>query len=693
MKSQLIRLLLLQVVALGPIPAVAQKFQTNCTLPFEQIASSHPIDDACPKEGSSTTEAQRQQSMSKNNFCASGTALRLTLSQLVQLQQIVQEKNMVFGRPGSIKDRAVLRKMTMLGDIAIGEGSLVMVVGYLVDAHFSNVLKGENVNCKIGGSENNDISLVLGRTPDADRCSTITAEISPHFRPITWSRITEQKITKRVRITGQLFFDDAHRPCAEGHRQAPARASLWEIHPVYSIEICTATNPDDCNPMDDKVWTSLADWHDSGRAPAKIELRPSSSSVEVGSELSLVIALQDTDNNPVVAFKDFVVTVEFHLPSGKVISQRVAIAKGQGSQTTHFRSDETGVIRISALQSELLQGNTAIYVRPHSASILHRFATSPELIYVAHNSPQSGGGSRAPQSLVLSFNKRQFLADGKDPEVIDGFLIGHKATDDIIIEFSTTLGQFVADEQGNAALVIPKGSDHGKISLISRDEGTAIVKYVQSRPMIPVQGETQASVEFVPPIRKLKLQVSPPSISFADEADVIVKFLDDADVEHGFSKPRSVAFAIDSGHGGFEKSELTVPPRKSSDRTKFFPQSWGAVTISASTENLLSASTQFSVAVPVLLMSVSVIGGIIGGLIAFWTKKSQGLWRIAVGMVTGVVLYWAFVNQMMAPTARRTLLNPIGAFVVSTLGGWLGTAVFSWLASLLGYKAQSADAP
>jgi hypothetical protein len=47
----------------------------------------------------------------------------------------------------------------------------------------------------------------------------------------------------RVRLTGPLFYDASHKPCILNsagkviRRESPARQTIWEIHPVYSIEV------------------------------------------------------------------------------------------------------------------------------------------------------------------------------------------------------------------------------------------------------------------------------------------------------------------------------------------------------------------------------------------------------------------------------------------------------------------------
>src|SRR5438552_215307 len=80
---------------------------------------------------------------------------------------------------------------------------------------------------------------------DADECDSVTAEMIPHFRPDSWNKITFQAVSAAlqkhpVRITGQMFFDASHSPCGHPDHIStdPKRRSNWEIHPLYTIEVC-----------------------------------------------------------------------------------------------------------------------------------------------------------------------------------------------------------------------------------------------------------------------------------------------------------------------------------------------------------------------------------------------------------------------------------------------------------------------
>lgn len=146
----------------------------------------------------------------------------------------------------------------------------VMIRGFVLDAHYSNLRNGENVNCTSRGKTNNDIHVAVGATPTSDHCFSITAEISPHFRPTTWADFDDYEFTHPVMFTGQLFYDASHRPCTQGHTVNPARISSWEIHPVYSIfvcrnatlQACAANNVNVWIPFD--VWVTLPDDEDIG---------------------------------------------------------------------------------------------------------------------------------------------------------------------------------------------------------------------------------------------------------------------------------------------------------------------------------------------------------------------------------------------------------------------------------------------
>jgi hypothetical protein len=229
------------------------EFQPGCRMPFAGDPVEG-IDNVCSIEGSGTDQKKQAESRAKNNFCAdTSSPTPITYQTFIDLQ----------ARP-KIKvgpDRSVLEKILTENGVTLGEGSYVEFVGFLLNAQYSNRSKGEAVNCMIPGVDTNDIHIELVNvdTPDEDDpCLSVTAQISPHFRPESW---TPQKLNglkaHLMRFRGPLFYDGggSHAPCHDDKRPSPARASVWEIHPVYSVDICRQKGGKTC-----KSWIPLEQW-------------------------------------------------------------------------------------------------------------------------------------------------------------------------------------------------------------------------------------------------------------------------------------------------------------------------------------------------------------------------------------------------------------------------------------------------
>lgn len=256
-------------LALTSTRALAQDFTQTCSAPaFPGPAVG--IDTRCGAQGAGGEEAEQNQA--KNNFCAAGTPSPFTIAQFAALQnQVQQNKAINFGDAdnpgmhGPTTNRAPLK--------ALGEGKLVQLAAFVAGATQEGA---ESVNCGTAFDKepNPDlfhdihISLVATQqlaTPanpaqgDANECQGIVAEMIPHHRPPEWTADNVNKVAAQhlmVRVTGQLFFDSSHVPCAQGRevRTNPRRVSLWEIHPIYKFEVCTAN----CSAAG--TWIPLAQW-------------------------------------------------------------------------------------------------------------------------------------------------------------------------------------------------------------------------------------------------------------------------------------------------------------------------------------------------------------------------------------------------------------------------------------------------
>lgn len=273
------------------IPASAEQYQLGCARPpFPVSTSARSIDSACGNSGETKTGQKSEQNRVKNDLCRTGPATTLTFADFKALQDAVGAKNITFGTSFSGEqrtehfpsDRNQLSAQNL--GTRVGEGDVVRVVGLMVDPHYSDVgrHKGEDVNCHLESEAENDIHITLVQAPappppaksdppavsaqkraalEAALCTGIVVEVIPHFRPAAYEVHVLNPIAERhvpVRISGQLFFDASHHPCRDGipGRGDPARMSLWEIHPIYAIDVCKNDRLDQCRAEDESVWSA-----------------------------------------------------------------------------------------------------------------------------------------------------------------------------------------------------------------------------------------------------------------------------------------------------------------------------------------------------------------------------------------------------------------------------------------------------
>jgi hypothetical protein len=259
--------------------ASAESFILNCTLPFETIAKHRTIEDTCAAHGdapltggSANDSAHALQNLAKNNFCATGTPELVTFISFKRLQQKLDKKvseAKAWNQFHLPADRNVLLGIYTTSESAtIGEGSIVKFAAWLM-----KLRKGGQESCNCGDANGTarevvDMHLVLISSSDrenAPECKSVTAEISPHFRPDQWDGDTLLSANNHpLRFTGQLIYDASHRPCSGSPPTpasgAPSRVSSWEIHPVYAIDVCKKKSLNSCKANNDSVWTPLDQW-------------------------------------------------------------------------------------------------------------------------------------------------------------------------------------------------------------------------------------------------------------------------------------------------------------------------------------------------------------------------------------------------------------------------------------------------
>jgi uncharacterized protein YgiM (DUF1202 family) len=223
----------------APIPTPSPVgFNVGCALPFAGASPRTDFDNGCPNQGQPTKhvgftlDQVTNMYTLKNNYCAPGPAVNVDFADMGRFQK---------------------GTMQLTGGSAIAEGRRVRLVGYV--AAVKTNLSDEGVNCHYTDDATTDIHINVSQS-STDECKGIVAELIPHLRPIamTHDNVNQALSGKVVRVTGQLFNDAEHHAACHKSGQ-PSRLSVWEIHPIYLLDICSSTKLSKCPVDDDSVWT------------------------------------------------------------------------------------------------------------------------------------------------------------------------------------------------------------------------------------------------------------------------------------------------------------------------------------------------------------------------------------------------------------------------------------------------------
>ncbi|HXG93579.1 MAG TPA: hypothetical protein VNN73_14630 [Blastocatellia bacterium] len=436
----------------------------------------------------------------------------------------------------------------------------------------------------------------------------------------------------------------------------------------------------------------------------KIGVSTEKQAVEAGEKTKVKVELLDATNKETTAEQDLTIHVEARSPSGEVIqTKEVPIKAGESSKIIEFEKlQQPGVVEIHASQPQLLEGGSVLEVKSPESSdstrikgTIDKTRRAPEksverLPKDASRVPPGSQSFRFRDSEVrltpaaytdpqeteytLTLNQtpdRPILANGSDFATIYGYL-DHPAPEDIKIYLYHSAGTLLDDEQ----MIIPKGQIIGSAKLISNQPGKITVSFRGSLP-IPLNSKDNLQIIFAPPITKLLLKAAPPIIPIVENAEVIVRLLDNNDTPITTDEPREVSFDIDFGRGLITPEKVTIKPSSFEERASFLPASRGEVQISASAKGFPPPKALLKVTgIPLLILILVAAGGSLGGLVVFLTEKTKW-WRILIGLIVGAFFYWACLTGLFDKLPRGVVINEISALMIALIGGIVGTKVFS----------------
>ncbi|RAZ91843.1 hypothetical protein DPM33_05020 [Mesorhizobium hawassense] len=186
----------------------------------------------CPPEGSAKTPAKAESNKEKNQWAIPND---MDIDTKVTLTDVLA--------PGDDHDRFKV-------------GTAVRIQGYFSEVFKSGGSHGESCNCNATDDVNTDTHINMALTNSAENVkpeNRMIVEVTPRLRYIAglngldWSHGNLKHYEGScLEIEGDLFWDDAHQGEARNTPIAGKniwRATLWEVHPITSIQEI------DCNKL------------------------------------------------------------------------------------------------------------------------------------------------------------------------------------------------------------------------------------------------------------------------------------------------------------------------------------------------------------------------------------------------------------------------------------------------------------
>jgi len=447
-------------------------------------------------------------------------------------------------------------------------------------------------------------------------------------------------------------------------------------------------------------------------------VQPEHKSIQVGGILNVVIGLRDPHGQPASVPSAFVVTL-IVTPAEENATPTVTIPAGQSSTTLQLKPVQPGVLEIRATHPQAFEGGAFVRVSSRVTAVKYALPralaparltirdmpapTSPVMPPAASHSPPktavptksvpssaaeippvvADGAPLAPRLGLRYSPHRKILADGQDTVTIQAFLLGDDPDGPGPAEATFKVNLFASAGTLTPLPLVVQGFE-GHATLTADRPGVVEVEFLGSRPSVKLEGDQRLRIHFGPPIHGLRVEAKPTSISLVDETDLIVTLLDAAGRSVATDEPCRVILALDTGRGEIAQKELTVKPGEFEAHTRFTPTGIGHVEVSAASNSLRNQIAQIDVRLPLTLLAVSVTGGLTGGLLLFLRHRRTRWTRVALGGITGFLLYWAFIFGLMRVLPHVVVLNPLSNFALSAIGGWLGTKVFEPLLDWLG---------
>lgn len=456
----------------------------------------------------------------------------------------------------------------------------------------------------------------------------------------------------------------------------------------------------------------------------KVVVKPVKQGPHPGDTVDFDVQLQNGKSAPVTAGKDTPLDLQLLGSSGEVAQTAMCkIAAQSADAKCSVQAPESGIYKIKAVPKDksLLEGTGFLLVRPQKGTPrsapdgaakersnppanvkdskdkgaglrppwpYRGVSLIPAALFIQASEPAAPAckGSTGAAKVVVLINDGgasggAFRA-GVEPATIQALFEsddGEGAPFPIYIWLSPDHG--VLDHN---PLVIPKcGINSGEGHLSSSYSGTASVAYT----VLPSKYRSQGSLSatFVPVIGIVIVPQPPQILSLIDRGPIVAQFIDASGNTVATESQRTVTFVSNSSVVGVQDQSVVVQAGAYTAQTMILPFWIGTGSIFVTADRLQAVPHEVQV-VGWAVIVVCLLGGVLGGIVLYFTSGGSVIARLIVGVATGIVVTWAYVFGLLPKLNAEIAHNYVSVFVTSIVGGYLGIKALNPILKRLGFS-------
>ena len=449
----------------------------------------------------------------------------------------------------------------------------------------------------------------------------------------------------------------------------------------------------------------------AAQRPAKIDVTPVNSQNALGQPVSIQIQLLDGSGKPIAAPEAVNAELDVKQPSGQVAVTRVTLSPGESRKQVDITVPEAGVTELKIRQSNgrLIGATNYVLVTPpagtgHATKPAHktvkkkkvtpqgarrdldapgRRSARPKLVFAAFmlQDPESTSPPEAQLMLTVSGEDAGggVRADGKTCARVQVFYTG---ADELVRDVQVWLRWSNGSIDPNPLLVSKQNRSGAACWTSKFPVSAATIQIVATNPHIPISSGDKQTTRFSENIQGVDFANPPSSITVVDNYNLTAMFYDPNGYPVKLVDARDLLFDSNNGVIHVNPQHSTVPSGKFDSSTLLIPTYFGKSKIEVSADGYPSAAREIRVTwVGALLCSL--LGGLLGGGLAFINSGGK-LWaRIATGLIVGLLASWAYVLVGLPKVESAILHNQISVIFVSLIAGFSGVKVISVISGKL----------